>query len=123
MCIGSDNNFLSLEKVAHEDPTVTWRFLAAAAGAGCVAAVHGEANVITTDETPTQVADFMAHRAQRLDLILSEGGWLRVKRNPSGRALVRYRVCQLKASLVLEGEVRLEPDPAEAFCRELGGLV
>ncbi len=123
MCIGSENSFLSLERVEQEDPTVAWRFLAAAAGAGCVAAVHGQANVITTEETPAQVADFMAHRAQRLDLVLSEGGWVRIKRNPNGRALVRYRVSQLKASLVLEGEVRLEPEPAEAFCRELGGLL
>ena len=66
---------------------------------------------------------FTAHRLQRLNLVLSDDGWLRIKRVPSGRTLVRYRVCQLKASLVLEGEVRLEAEPAEAFCRELGGLL
>jgi hypothetical protein len=123
MYIGSDSNFLSLEKVQHEGPTLVWRFLAGVAGAGCIAAVHGEAEVITTDETPTQIADFRAHRAQKLGLVLSEGGWLRIRRVPSGRTLVRYRVCQLKASLVLEGDIRLEAEPAEAFCRELGELL
>jgi len=78
---------------------------------------------MATEETPTQIADFRAHRRQRFELALSEGGWLRVKRVPSGHTLVRYRIAQWKAGLALEGELRLEGEVAQAFSNDIGGLL
>lgn len=90
---------------------------------GCLAAVHGRARVHTTEQTPEKFADFVARRAQRFDLMLSRGGWLRVRRGRGGRTLVRYRLAQWGAGASLEGAVRLERGSSEAFCRELGGLL
>ena len=123
MRMGSGDSFLSLERVGPDGPAIVWRISAAVAGAGCIAAVHGQAKVFAMDETPAQLAGFTDHRVQRFELTLSEGGWLRIKRVPSGRTLVRYRVGQWKAGMALEGEVRLEGEAAEAFCREIGSLL
>lgn len=123
MRINTDDSFLSLERVEPEGPSVVWRVQAAVASEGCIVAVHGRTKVRTTDDTPERLADFTAHRAQRLDLVLSKGGWLRLKRAPSGRTLVRYRFGRLSAGASLEGEVRLDGKSAEACCQELGGLL
>ncbi|MDD1750245.1 MAG: hypothetical protein LUO89_10265 [Methanothrix sp.] len=123
MRINTDDRFLSLERVEPQGTGVVWQIQAAVASEGCIVAVHGRATVRTTEETPEQVADFTAHRAQRLDLMLSKGGWLRLKRAPGGRTLVRYRFGRLSAGASLEGELRLEGESAEACCRELGGLL
>ena len=123
MRIGSDDSFLSLERVGQEGPTVVWRIAAAVTGVGCIVAVHGRAEVRTTDETPERVANFKANRVQQFELMLSQGGWLRIKRDRRGRTLVRYRLGQLSAGAALEGKVRLEGECAKAFCRDLGGLL
>ena len=123
MRINTDDRFLSLERVGPDGPRVVWQVQATVAGDGCVMAVHDRVKVHTTDETPERVADFAAHRAQRLELMLSKGGWLRVNRAPSGRTLLRYRFGQLSAGASLEGEVRLEGEPAEMCCRELAQLL
>jgi hypothetical protein len=123
MRIGTDDSFLSLERVEQVGPTVVWRIAAAVAGAGCFAAVHGRTKVHTTDDTLGRVANFTAHRVQKVELMLSRGGWLRIKRDPNGGTLVRYRLGQLTAGASLEGKVYLEGESAKAFCRELGGLL
>jgi hypothetical protein len=123
MRIGSDDSFLSLEKVEQIGATVTWRIAAAIAGVGCFAAVHGRTKVRTTEETLGQIANFKARRIQQFELMLSQGGWLRLGRDPKGRTLVRYRVGQVRAGASLEGKVRLEDDSADVFCRELRGLL
>ena len=92
---------------------VRWKF----------AAVHDRVRVDKSDETLRQIADFTAHRVQRLGMMLLEGGWLRIKRDPSGCILIRYRVGQVSAGAALEGEVFLKGKSAEAFYRELGGLL
>jgi len=100
-----------------------WRIRAAAANQGCIVAVHGRTRVCTTDKTSEQVANFVANRAQRLDLALSKGGWLRLKRTRSGRTLIRYRFGPMLPGVALEGEIRLEGESAKASCRELSGLL
>jgi hypothetical protein len=123
MRIDSNNSYLSLEKVEHVGRAVVWQVAAAVAHDGCLAAVHSRTRVHTTSQTPEKIADFAACRAQRFELMLSRGGWLRVRRCRGGRALVRYRLAQWGAGASLEGRVRLERGSAEAFCRELGGLL
>jgi len=123
MHINTNDRFLSLERVAGEGPDVVWQVQASVANKSCVVAVHDRVTVHTTDETPKRVANFTAHRAQRLELMLSKGGWLRLNRAPSGSTLIRYRFGRLSAGAALEGEVRLEGESAETCCRELGGLL
>ena len=123
MRIGSDDSFLSLERVEREGKTVVWRVAAAVTGVGCIAAVHGRAKVHTTDETPDRIANFKANRVQQFELMLSQGGWLRIRRDPKGRTLVRYRLGQLSAGAALEGRLHLDGKSAKAFCHELGELL
>ena len=123
MRINSNDSYLSLEKVEQPGATVVWRVAAAVSHEGCLAAVHSRTRVHKTDQTPEEIADFAARRAQHFELMLSRGGWLRVRRSRGGRTLVRYRVAQWGAGASLEGRVRLERESAEAFCRELGGLL
>jgi len=123
MRIGSDDSFLSLERVEQEGPTLVWRIQAAIVGAGCIAAVCRRAKVAITDGTLERMADFSAHRVQQFKVILSHGGWLRVKREPRGRTLVRYRVGRLSSGATLEGKVRLKGKAGEVFCREVEGLL
>jgi len=123
MRIGSDDSFLSLERVEQEGKTIVWRVAAAVTGVGCIAAVQGRARVLPTDETTERMARFKAKRAQQFEVALSQGGWLRLKRDPKGRTLVRYRLGQLSASAALEGKLSLEGKSAKAFCHELGELL
>ena len=124
MRIGSDNSFLSVDRVAKQDPGPVWRVEAASVSDGWkFAASHERVRVLNAEETLAQVSEFAFLKAQRVDMALSEGGWLRVKRHPNGQILVRYRVARMSAGRALEGEVRLEPEFAEAFYHELRRLL
>ena len=123
MRINTDDRFLSLERVGSPGPNVVWQVQATLASEGCILAVHDRVKVRTDDETPARLADFAAHRAHRLELSLSKGGWLRLNRAPSGRTLLRYRLGKLTAGASLEGQVRLEGASAEACGRELASLL
>jgi hypothetical protein len=124
MRIGSDDTFLRVEKVGRKGPTLTWRVAAAVSGPGWwFAATHHRVQVSDSSETAGRIADFTARKVQRIELLLHQGGWLRIKRNPSGCILVRYRVEQANSGAALEGEVSLNSGAAKAFCRQLGGLL
>ena len=123
MRIGSEESFLRLEKVGREGPAVVWEVTAAIHGAGCIAAVHGLTKVRTTDGDLDRMDDFAAHQARQFELKLSQGGWLRIRRDPKGRTLVNYRLGHLRKGAALEGKVRLEGESAKAFCRELEELL
>jgi hypothetical protein len=123
MQIDSGDSFLSLERVGQAGPTVVWRVAAAVTAVNCIAAVQGRAKVLATDETPQRIANFQANRVRQFDLALSDGGWLRLRRDRRGRTLVRYRLGRLRAGAALEGKLRLEGEPAKTFCQNLGGLL
>ena len=124
MRIGSDDSFLYVEKVGQEGPTITWRVAGAVGGPGWrFTATHDRVQVDNIDEAVSRVADFTARKVQRIDLVLREGGWLRIKRKPTGCILVRYRVGQVASGAALEGEIGLRGESAEAFCQQIGGLL
>ncbi len=124
MRIGSDDSYLSVERVGQEGSKLLWRIEAAVAGGGWrFTAVHDLVRVDTTDETIGRIGAFTAHRIQQFEIILVEGVALRIKRDPSGRVLIRYRVGQVNASAALEGAVVLKGETANAFCRQLKGLL
>jgi hypothetical protein len=124
MRIGSDDNFLRVEKVGQRGPTVTWRVVAAVGGPGWwFAALHHCVEVSDPCEAARRIADFTGCKVQRIEIILLQGGWFRIKRHPSGSLLVRYRVGQANSGAALEGEVSLNVEAADAFCRQLGDLL
>ena len=77
----------------------------------------------TSAESSKQMADFAALRAQRFEVDLSEGGWLRLNRDVRGYILIRYRVGRLQAGAAIEGEIVLESESASSFCKELGAIL
>ncbi len=97
--------------------------MAAIADTGCVAAFYGRMRVRASDEITRRIADFAARRLQRLELTLSEGGWLRLRRARGGHTLFRFRLGRTSIGAALEGRVCLEDKSAEACCRELAGLL
>src|SRR5512138_2623758 len=98
MRIGSDQNFLVIERVDGNISECGWRLEAAVSGLGWSFAVTDEKlSVDTCRETLQQINDFADLKLHRIQINLSEGGWLRVKRDPQGQVLVRYRVNRLKA--------------------------
>ena len=124
MRIGLDDTFLRVEKVGREGPTVTWRVAAAVGGPGWwFAALHHRVEVGDTCEAARRIADFTARKVQRIELNLLQGGWVRIKRHPSGSLLVRYRVGQANSGAALEGEVSVEGKAAELFDRQLAALL
>ena len=124
MRIGSDDSFIRLKRVGQEGSAALFRIEAATAGVGWkFAAVHERVRLNASDETRQAVADFTTRRRQRCEIVLSEGGWLRIKRDPAGLILVRYRVGQLSAGAAWEGEIVLGVEAAETFCRKLGALL
>jgi hypothetical protein len=124
MRIGSDDGFLSVEKVGRESSTITWCIAAGISGSGwCFTALHDCVQVDNADEVASLTADFTARKVQRIDMILREGGWMRIRRTASGCILVRYRVGQVSCGAALEGEIGLRGESAEAFCRHLGDLL
>ncbi len=124
MRIGSNDNYVSVERIGQDGSAPLVRIEAATVGADWkFAVVHDQVQLNATDETRQTVADFTAHRLQRFKIMLSEGGWLRATRDPAGTMLVQYRVGQLSAGAALEGEVVLESKAGKTFCRELGELL
>jgi hypothetical protein len=117
MRIGSDDNWVCLERVGPPSPASVCRFTAAAAGAGWRFAAAGEqALVYVSNDNLNDFADFNALKIHQIELGLSDGGWLRIKRHIKGFIVVRYRATCRKLGAALEGEIVLEAEAAKAFC-------
>src|SRR3974390_3358980 len=101
MRIGQKDNSLYIERIA-KNPSLIWRFEATIVGAGWMfAGMHDRVVVHTSTETAKEMASFAARTSHRLDVELSEGGWLRLKRDARGYLLIRYRVGRLGAGAAL----------------------
>jgi len=123
MRIGHNNNSLTVEKIG-KDLGPLWRVEAMVIGAGWMfAAMHDRLLVNTTAQSAEEIAGFVGLRTRHFELELAEGGWLRLKRDPRGHILIRYRICRLEAGAALEGEVVLEGDSADSFCSQLSALL
>jgi hypothetical protein len=124
MRIGSDDSYLSVERVGQEGSNVFWRIEAAVAGGGWrFTAIHDRVQVDTTGETFGRIRDFTSHRIQQFEMILAQGVGLHAKRDLSGRVLIRYRVGQVSPCAALEGAAVLKGETVDAFCRQLEGLL
>ena len=85
--------------------------------------IHDRVRVAATDEILSQIDNFAAHRVRNFDIVLLDGGWLRIKHGGRGCVLVRYRVGQVSVGAALEGEIALEGQAAKVFGRKLRGLL
>src|SRR5438093_1517300 len=124
MRIGRDDNRLSIERREPNDPYSPWRIEADATGAGeRFSMVHDHAMLDTSERTLQQLADFEALKSQRVEISLSEGGWLRLERDTRGSITVYYRLASWSVRAVLKGEVVVEGEFAGGICRELAALL
>jgi len=120
MRFGSDDNWVCLERVGSPHPPSVFRFTALATGAGWKFAVTGEQILVyRSNEIVDSIADFTALRIHQVELALSDGGWLLIKRPPKGFILVRYRVTRRGVGASLQGRIVLEDEAAKSFCDEL----
>ena len=123
MRIKTDTTFLCVKRVELGTETVGWEVQAAVTTPSCMMAGYERGAVRTSGEMRKRIADFVAHRAHRLELLLPQEGWLGFQRSRGGRLTVRYCLGGLSAGAWLEGEIQLAGGPAAACCRELGGLL
>ena len=124
MRIGDKSNSLQLERVEATPPVVAWRCEATALTGGWkFAAVHDQVLVNSLEEVFQQLVDFSILQIPRVEIVLSEGGWLRIKRDMRGQVIVRYRLARLSIGAAVEGEVILDHERGDKFCKELSGLL
>ncbi|HWX18445.1 MAG TPA: hypothetical protein VN578_00940 [Candidatus Binatia bacterium] len=124
MRIGCNDNFLAIEKVEPWEPGSPCRVEAVITGAGCrFTAVHNKVLIEPSGDMLEQAAGFLNLSEHRLDLQLSEGGWLRLKRNSKGCIIVHYRLVRWDMWAAMEGEILVGRESAEEFCRELKALL
>jgi hypothetical protein len=124
MRIGSSENSLLIEKLGSPGERSRWRFAAEVIGPGWMFAGFDEmVQINPSEDTKKGLADFLALKEPRIELLFSEDGWLRISRRAGGHILLRYRVARLKVGASIQGEVVVPPESAEVFCRQLGELL
>ncbi len=124
MRIRQDRAFLLIERRDPRDRNSPCRAEAASAAPGCeFSAVCEEISFDASAEALAQFADFQTLKSQRLEIKLSEGGWLRLRRDGSGALVVHYRLGRWDLGAAAEGEIAVPSDAAAGLCRELGSLI
>ncbi len=124
MVIGCSNNWLRIEQVGTAGSSSAWRCSAAVVASEWeLKGVHARVFLDNQEQAIKDAARFVALNTTQLEIRLSDGGWLRVRRHLKGVVLVRYRVACLGAGTAFEGEIILESGAADAFARELEELL
>ena len=124
MRIGDKSNFLCIERLETSAAGPAWRCEATAATGGWkCAVVHDQVIVAEAEEALKQTLDFSILQTPRVDIALSESGWVRITRDIRGRIIVRYRLGRLRAGAAVEGEVVLGVERGDEFCKHLISLL
>jgi hypothetical protein len=124
MRIGDRSNYLSIERIATLGQNCVWHCEAGAVCAGWkVVAVHDQVLVTEWEKALQQALDFVILQIPRVEFGLSEGGWLRIRRDSRGYIVVRYRLGRLNAGAAVEGEVVLDSRKGDEFCKELTAVL
>jgi hypothetical protein len=124
MRVGRDDNFLSIERIQPGDPHSPWRIEAVATSkAQRFSAVHERVILENSLTTAQQFAVFEALKTQKVEIPLTEGGWLRLERDARGYITVCYRISCWNLGAVLKGKVTVEGEFAGSFCREFAVLL
>ena len=124
MRIGHDDNFLSIESALLDGDYAACRVEAVASASGRrFTASHDRLMLDSSDVTMQRLADFVSLKIEQMEIPFTESGWLRFQRDSHGCIAVRYRISGWKASAAMEGEVVVEGEFADRFCREFGALL
>ncbi len=125
MRIGDDDNFLSIDSDPMLGGYTTCRFQAAATASSGrrFTASHDCVMMDASEPVRKRFAEFADLRTTRIEIPLTEGGWIRLERDNRGYITVRYRIGGWKASAAMEGEVLIEGEFANSFYREFGALI
>jgi hypothetical protein len=124
MRIGNDDNFLLIEASPLEGGHTALRVEAAASASGRrFAALHDRLMMDSDEATLQHFSDFASLKRGHFEAAFTESGWLRFQRNSHGAIIVRYRISDWKASAAMEGEVLIDGEFANSFCREFDALL
>ena len=124
MQIGDDHDFLRLERRDMADPYSAFRAEAKSGSDGYQFSVQHDGVLVDTSETTmTSLLQFENLAVNRFELALSENGWIRVERDSRGHLTVYYRITRWKLAVAMEGEVYVQGECANQFCRELRALL
>ena len=124
MRIGQDDNFLSIEAAPMLGGYTTCRIqaVASASSGRRFTASHDCVMMDVSGPVRERFAKFADLGSTQTEVPLSEGGWIRLERDNRGYITIRYRIGGWKASAAMEGEVFIEGEFANSFCREFGAL-
>lgn len=124
MRLRQDSAFLVIESGEAGPSGSRCRAEAGVAIDGCqVAARFEPIGLDTSAEALDQFGAFAARKRARVEIKLSEGGWLRLSRDSRDGVRVHYRLSRWDVGAAAEGEIAIAPDAAESLCRELGSLL
>jgi hypothetical protein len=124
MRIGREDNFLLIENSPLEGGFSACHIEAVTTASGRrFSALHDAVFLDTSEPALQRFAEFAAFKKDRLEITLTEGGWLRLERDVRGYITVRYRIGDLKTLAAMEGAVIVEGEFVGRFCRELGALL
>jgi hypothetical protein len=123
MRIGRDDNFILIETVPMEGGHLACRIEAVVLGAGRrFSAVHDRVMLDASAEIVQRFTDFEELKSEKVEIPLTEGGWLRFDRDKRGHIIVHYRISGWKVRAAMEGQILLEAEFSGAFCHEFRAL-
>lgn len=124
MRIGNDDTFLLMEATPLEGGYSALRVESVASASGRkFTAAHDRLMMDSDDATVHRFAEFADLKREQFETPLTEGGWLRFRRDSHGAIIVRYRIGSYKSSAAMEGEVLVDGEFANSFCRDFGALL
>jgi hypothetical protein len=124
MRIGNDDTFLLMEAAPLEGGYSALRVEAVASASGRkFTAAHDRLMMDSDEATVQRFVEFADLKREQFETPFTEGGWLRFQRDSHGAIIVRYRVGGWKAAAAMEGEVLVDGEFANSFCREFGALL
>jgi hypothetical protein len=129
MRIGNDDNSLLLEATPLEGGYTALRVEAVSSASHWkFTAAHDRLMMNSDEATVQRFADFADLKRDQFETAFTEGGWLRFHRDSHGAIVACYRIGgssfrfrAWKASM--EGEVFVDGEFANSFCREFGALL
>jgi hypothetical protein len=124
MRIGDSENFLSIDSVPLDAGHALLKIEVSATASGCrFNAFHDRVVIDSSNSVQERFANFASLNTMEFETFLSEGGWLRLKRDSRGYVTVAYRVAGWKASAAMEGEIIVEGEFSGKLCRDLAVLL